>query len=215
MYQKLARYKIIPVIAIDQVKDTLPLADALIAGGLPVIEITFRTESAAEVIQVLKKERPDMIIGAGTILTIDQLKKAVDSGAAFGVAPGYNQNIVSEANHLGFPFSPGIMTPSDIEAAIDSGIHIMKYFPAEAAGGLRLLKAMAAPYAHLGVQFIPTGGINLENLKNYLDEKIILAAGGTWLAKQNDIADGKWEEISRRCKEAIKYREKNQNDTQY
>jgi len=134
LYQNLAHYKVIPVITIDRVENALPLAYALISGGLPLLEITFRTEVAAEVIKLLKKERPDMLIAAGTILTIDQLRKAVDSGAAFGVAPGYNKYIVSEANHLGFPFSPGIMTPADTEAAIYCSIRVMKYFPAEAAG---------------------------------------------------------------------------------
>lgn len=203
IYQKLAEYKIIPVIAIERVENALPLADALIAGGLPVIEITFRTKAAAAVIQLLKKERPDLILGAGTILTVDQLKSAVDSGAVFGVAPGFNPKIVSEAMKLRFPFSPGIMTPSDIEASLEFGIQVMKFFPAEASGGLNLLKAIAAPYTHLGVQFMPTGGINIENLNSYMQEKIILAAGGTWLAKKDDISEGNWTAITNRCKEGI------------
>lgn len=200
VYQKIGKFRIVPVIAIEDADSALPLADALIEGGLPVAEITFRTEAAAAVILKIAKERPDMLIGAGTILTIENLKRAIDCGAKFGVAPGFNPKIVEESLKLNFPFSPGVMTPTDIEAAIGYGIKVLKFFPAEAAGGTKMLKSLAAPYAHLGVRFIPTGGINLEILNNYLSIPQVLAVGGTWIAKAEDINNKNWKQISINCK---------------
>jgi len=200
IYQKIEKFRIIPVIAIEDADSALPLADALIEGGLPVAEITFRTDAAAAVISKIAKERPDMLIGAGTILTIDNLKKAIDCGAKFGVSPGFNPKIVEESVKLNFPFFPGIMTPTEIEAAIGYGIKVLKFFPAEAAGGTKMLQSLAAPYAHLGVRFIPTGGINLEILNNYLSIPQVLAVGGTWIAKAEDIKKKNWKQISINCK---------------
>jgi 2-dehydro-3-deoxyphosphogluconate aldolase / (4S)-4-hydroxy-2-oxoglutarate aldolase len=195
----LKNLKVIPVIVIDQVDATLPLADALTEGGLPVVEITFRTEEATKVIEKLAKERPNLLVGAGTILTVDDLKKARDRGAKFGVSPGLNRKIVEEAVKIGFPFYPGIMTPSDIEAALEMGIKTLKFFPAEAVGGIDMLKSLIRPYAHLGIQFIPTGGVSIRKAKDYLTVPEVIAIGGSWIAKKEDISAGNWKEIKERC----------------
>jgi len=200
IYQRIGKLRIVPVIAIEDADSALALADALIEGGLPVAEITFRTEAAASVITKIVKERPDVLVGAGTILTVDNLKKAIDCGARFGVAPGLNPKVVEESVKRKFPFSPGIMTPSDIEAALGFGIKILKFFPAEAAGGIKMLKSLAAPYAHLGVKFIPTGGITPEILNNYLAVPQVLAVGGTWIAKAEDINKKNWKQIIINCR---------------
>ena len=200
IYQKIGELKVLPVIAIEKVEHALPLADAMIEGGLPVAEITFRTEAAADVIQAMKKNRPDLLVGAGTILTVENLKRAIDCGAEFGVAPGFNPDVVEAANKMGFPISPGIMTPSDIEGAMKLGIKILKFFPAEAAGGIKMLKSLAAPYAHLGVKFIPTGGVTIDNLAEYLRVPQVLAVGGTWVARKDDINQGNFHKIIDNCK---------------
>ena len=203
VYLLLERYKVVPIIAIENADAALNLADALIEGGLPIAEITFRTDAAADVISKLCKEKPELMIGAGTILTLDNLKKAQDCGATFGVAPGFNPKIVEEALKMGFPFAPGVMTPSDVEAALEMGIKVQKFFPAEAAGGLKMLKGLIGPYAHTGVRFMPTGGINPGNLMNYLTIPQVLAVGGTWIATKEDISSGNWDEIKLRC-EAVR-----------
>ena len=195
--------RIVPVIAIERAEDALPLADALIEGGLPIAEITFRTAAAAEVISTITKERPDVLVGAGTVLTIDTLRLAIDCGAKFAVAPGLNPKVVEEAAKLNFQFSPGIMTPGDIEIGAEMGVRLFKYFPAEAAGGIKLLKSITAPYAHLGLKFIPTGGITPTNMNDYLGLSSVAAIGGTWIAKQSMIADGGWDRITRNCEEAV------------
>jgi len=192
--------KVIPIIIIEQEDAAISLADALINGGLPLAEITFRTKEAEIVIKKLTKERPNLLVGAGTILSIDTLHKAIDCGAKFGVAPGFNRIVVEEAIRLNFPFSPGVMTPSDIEAALELGVKLLKFFPAEASGGIDMLKSLCAPYAHMGVEFIPTGGINQQKLKDYLDIPQVLAVGGTWIAKKEDITEGNWQAITERCK---------------
>jgi 2-dehydro-3-deoxyphosphogluconate aldolase / (4S)-4-hydroxy-2-oxoglutarate aldolase len=201
---KLSKHGVIPVIAIENELDALPLADALIAGGLPLIEITFRTSVASAVMAEISKERPEMLLGAGTILTTDELKKAVDSGATFGVAPGFNPIIVEEALKNNFPFMPGIMTPSDLEGALSLGVQNFKFFPAEATGGVKYLSSISAPYSHKQITFIPTGGINLSNLIEYLSLDTVIAVGGTWIAKSADIRIKAWESITSKCKEARK-----------
>jgi 2-dehydro-3-deoxyphosphogluconate aldolase/(4S)-4-hydroxy-2-oxoglutarate aldolase len=203
IYKKLEKSKIIPVIAIENSSDALPLADALLEGGVSVIEITFRTDAAAEVISLLNEKRPDMIVGAGTILSIEQLRAAKRCGAAFGVSPGLNPGVLKEAAKLDFPFSPGITTPTDIEKALSYNIKTLKFFPAEAAGGVDMLKAISGPYSHKGIRFIPTGGINQFNMKDYLNMKEVLAVGGSWLARQNVISMGRWSEITNNCKESL------------
>jgi 2-dehydro-3-deoxyphosphogluconate aldolase/(4S)-4-hydroxy-2-oxoglutarate aldolase len=193
---------VIPVIAIDSVEHALPLADALIEGGLPAAEITFRTAAAAEAIRVLRRERPQLLVGAGTILKVEQLLQAKACGAAFGVAPGFNPAVVREAQAAGLDFCPGVMTPGEIENAMALGLNVLKFFPSELAGGLKMIKALAGPYAHTGLRFIPTGGVNEQNIEAYLAEKLVLAVGGTWIAKNESIAAGKWDEIRQNCKRA-------------
>lgn len=200
IFEKMGNFKVIPVIAIEDAHLALDLADTLIEGGLPIAEITFRTAAAAQVIEKLKNERPDLLVGAGTILTIDNLRKARECGAEFGVAPGFNHLLVEEAQKLNFPFSPGIMTPTDIEAALSLKLKVLKFFPAEAAGGVNFLASLSAPYKHLSVKFIPTGGININNLRSYLDLPNVLAVGGTWVAKSADISAGNWQKIKENCR---------------
>jgi 2-dehydro-3-deoxyphosphogluconate aldolase/(4S)-4-hydroxy-2-oxoglutarate aldolase len=199
---KIKEHKIVPVIAIEKMDDILPLADSLIEGGLPLIEITFRTKIALEAIKLLSKERSEMLLGAGTVLTMDELKAAIDNGAAFGVAPGFNPKIVEEALKNNFLFMPGILTPTDLEGALSLGINAFKFFPAEAAGGVNYLKSLSAPYTHKNIQFIPTGGINIQNLKDYLNLKEVLAVGGTWLAKKADFETEQWDMIVKKCQAA-------------
>ncbi len=201
--QIIAKYGIVPVITIESVDAAIPLADALLAGGLPLVEITFRTAAAADVIRRITAERPELLVGAGTVLTEQHLKLAVDCGARFGVAPGLNPQIVRLAQQVGLPFVPGVATPSDIEQGMSLGCQVLKFFPAEALGGLAMLQALAAPYAHTGVRFMPTGGVNLGNLRSYLAVPQVAAVGGTWLAKKEDLAAGRWQEIRDCCAEAI------------
>lgn len=199
---RVAELGVVPVIAIDSVSHALPLADALIEGGLPVVEITFRTAAAAEVIRVLARERPALIVGAGTVLTPETVQTAVDAGARFAVAPGLNPRVVEAAQELNLPFLPGVANPSDIEAGLELGCKLLKFFPAEALGGTKLLSALSAPYKHTGVRFMPTGGASPANLESYLKIDTVAAVGGTWIAKKEDMAEGKWNEIAQRCREA-------------
>lgn len=200
---KVAQAGIVPVIAIDKVEAALPLADALLEGGLPVVEITFRTAAAAEVIHRISQERPELLIGAGTMLTPANLEAAKASGAAFAVAPGLNPLIVKQAQALGLPFVPGIATPSDIEAALSLGCKLLKFFPAGAFGGVATVEALSGPYKHTGVKFMPTGGVSPANLEAYLKLDTVVAVGGTWIARKEDLTAGKWDDISNRCKAAL------------
>jgi 2-dehydro-3-deoxyphosphogluconate aldolase/(4S)-4-hydroxy-2-oxoglutarate aldolase len=203
VFANLARHVVIPVIAIDSADSAIPLADALIEGGLPVAEITFRTAAAAEVIAKIAKERPSVIIGAGTVLTAENLRRALDAGASFGVAPGLNPDVVAEAKRLGMPFIPGVITPSEIEQALGLGLKLLKFFPAEAFGGLKVIKALSAPYAHAGVKFMPTGGVTTVNLADYLASEAVACVGGTWIASREAIAEKKWDQIKENCRAAV------------
>ncbi len=199
VHSRIGELGVIPMIAIDDADNALRLADTLSEGGLPIVEITFRTEAGQAAIRTIAGQRPDCLLGAGTILTVDQLKAARDAGASFGVSPGFNPKVVAEAVRMGFAFSPGVMTPSDVEAALDAGLRVLKYFPAEAAGGVKVLKALTGPYKHTGVKFMPTGGINTENFMEYLALDVVLAVGGSWVAKRDDIAAGNWDKIKANC----------------
>ena len=200
--ERVAEIGVVPVIAIDKPDYALPLADALIQGGLPVVEITFRTAAAAEVIRLLAKERPSLLIGAGTVLTPETVLTALQAGATFAVAPGLNPRVVQAAQKAGLPFVPGIANPSDIEAGLELGCKLLKFFPAEALGGTKLLEALSAPYKHTGVRFMPTGGVTPANLESYLKIDTVAAVGGTWIAKKEDMAEGRWEVIAQRCHDA-------------
>ena len=196
----LRQLKVVPVLVVERVEFAVPLADALIEGGLPIAEVTFRTRHAADVICRIRAERLNVTVGAGTVLSVEDLMRAFEAGAMFGVAPGLNRTVAADARDMQFPFFPGVMTPSDIESALSLGFRMLKFFPAAAAGGVAMLKSLVAPYAHLGVEFIPTGGINLSNLRLYLDGPHVAAVGGTWIASAEDISRQAWGEISNRCR---------------
>jgi len=202
VFELVMKMGVVPVIAIDSVEAALPLADALLEGGLPIAEITFRTAAAADVIAKMTKERPELVVGAGTVLSVENLRRAIDCGAKFGVAPGTNPEVVEAAARAGLPFVPGVVTPSEVEKAMALGCKTLKFFPSEVAGGVPMIKALVAPYGHTGVKFVPTGGVNTGNLENYLSVAAVAAVGGTWIATKDDIAQGKWAEIAERCKAA-------------
>jgi 2-dehydro-3-deoxyphosphogluconate aldolase/(4S)-4-hydroxy-2-oxoglutarate aldolase len=202
-FNDLAPYKVVPVIAIDDVAHALPLADALIAGGLPVAEITFRSSVAAEVIRIMTRERPEMIVGAGTVLSPETVEQAKACGARFGVAPGLNPRVVKHAQDAGFPFIPGISSATDIEAALELGCKLLKFFPAEVAGGVKMVSALSAPYQQTGVKFMPTGGLTLEKLEEYFKIKTVMVCGGTWIAKKEDMVAGRWDLITANCKAVL------------
>ncbi|MGL4942487.1 MAG: bifunctional 4-hydroxy-2-oxoglutarate aldolase/2-dehydro-3-deoxy-phosphogluconate aldolase [Thermoguttaceae bacterium] len=203
IFDSMAKFKIVPVIAIESQESALPLADALIAGGLPIAEITFRTAAAASVIETMTQKRPEIFVGAGTILTEDNLKAAIDSGAKFGVAPGLNPRVVEAAQRLNFPFVPGVCTPTDVETALAIGCRVLKFFPAGAMGGMAMLKSLLAPYGHTGVRFMPTGGVSVDNVADYIRTAGVIACGGTWIASKDDIAQKQWSLITARCADAV------------
>jgi len=198
---RLGELRIVPVVAIENAGDATPLADALIEGGLPCTEVTFRTQAAAKAIETLAR-RGDLLVGAGTVISVDQVKTARDAGARFIVSPGLNPRVVSYCVQNGLPITPGVCTPSDIERALDFGLDVLKFFPAEAFGGLKTLKALCGPYT--AVRFIPTGGIHPGNLSEYLNFAPVLACGGTWLAKPSLILEGKFDEILINTIEAVR-----------
>ncbi|MDR1964373.1 MAG: bifunctional 4-hydroxy-2-oxoglutarate aldolase/2-dehydro-3-deoxy-phosphogluconate aldolase [Planctomycetaceae bacterium] len=199
LFETIEKYRVVPVIAIDDISAALPLADALLEGGLPLAEITFRTQAAAEVIQTLAEKRPELCVGAGTVLTYTNVHDAIQAGAKFGVAPGLNAETIDLAESMEWTFIPGVCTPSEIESALAMNFTVLKFFPAGAMGGIPMLKALSAPYAHTGVRFLPTGGVSESNLADYLALPTVLACGGTWIASKNDIAEGNWEQIKQRC----------------
>lgn len=200
---KIEKCGVIPVIQIDSEEDAIPLADSLLEGGLPVAEITFRTTAAARTIEVLKEKRPELLLGAGTILSIDQLELAQNSGALFAVSPGLDPKIVRKSVKMHFPFFPGILTPSEVGRGLSLGNRIFKFFPSEAGGGVAMLKAVSAPYAHLKVRFMPTGGITYSNMDAYLALPQVLAIGGTWIAGKDLILAGKWKEIKKNAAKVV------------
>lgn len=192
--------KVIAVLVIDELKDAIPLANALLAGGVTAIELTLRTPVAMEAAQTIKQEVPGLTVGLGTVLTVEQVKAAKAAGIDFAVSPGCNPRIISAAQDLGLSFAPGIVTPTDIEIAIELGCRVLKYFPAETSGGIKHLDGMAAPYNYLGLQFIPLGGVNLSNAQSYLESPLITAIGGSWIAKQSVIQAGDWDTITNNAK---------------
>jgi len=200
MNQQLYELGLIPVIKITDPAKAVPLARALCNGGLPAAEITFRTACAAEAISAITKEFPDMLVGAGTVLNAEQADRAAAAGAKFIVSPGLNPNTVRHCQKIGVPIIPGCANPSDIEAAIELGLDTVKFFPAEAAGGIEMIKAMSAPYGN--IKFMPTGGINADNLLNYLAFDEILACGGSFMVADKYLDAKNWAEVTRLCKEA-------------
>ena len=202
MMKELYSIGLIPVIKIENADDAVPLAKALIDGGLPAAEITFRTACAAEAIKNITEAYPEMLVGAGTVLTTEQVDAAIAAGSKFIVSPGLNPKVVSYCLSKGVPMLPGCANPSDVEAALELGLKTVKFFPAEAVGGLKMLKAMAAPYGQL--TFMPTGGINADNLLDYLKFNKIVACGGSFMVADQLVKEKKWDEITALTKDAVK-----------
>ncbi len=200
--QELRQTGVIAVLMIDRADDAVPLARALLAGGVDCIELTLRTDAALESLRRIRAEVPEMVVGVGTILTPKQVNQAKEAGAAFGVAPGMNPRVIAEAQRIGLPFAPGVCTPTDIELALEAGCKVLKFFPSEPCGGLAYLRSIAAPFMHLGVQFIPLGGVSAANAATYLKEPSVLALGGSWLAPKDLIAKGDWDAITKLAREA-------------
>ncbi|MGC1479609.1 MAG: bifunctional 4-hydroxy-2-oxoglutarate aldolase/2-dehydro-3-deoxy-phosphogluconate aldolase [Chthoniobacterales bacterium] len=197
---QLASHRLVPVIALQDAAHAAPLAESLIAGGLPVAEVTFRTAAAAESIKIMAKNK-DLLVGAGTVLKIDQVKQAVDNGATYIISPGFSPKVVGYCVENNIPVTPGISNPTDIEMALDLGLDVVKFFPAEAMGGLKTLKAIAAPYGMM--KFIPTGGITERNLLDYLAFPKVLACGGSWMVPTAKIAEGKMDEVTDLIRSAV------------
>lgn len=185
---ELAKLKVVPVLVLESVEEGLKIGRILMENGLPGAEVTFRTPAAADAIRALREAYPEMIVGAGTVLDEKSLAAAAEAGACFAVAPGFNPKVVAAAAERGMAFAPGVATPSELEAAYEAGCPFLKFFPAEQLGGITMLKSMAAPYMHLGIKFMPTGGVTRENAAEYLAFKAVAAVGGTWLAKAPDVA---------------------------
>ena len=193
---------VVPVVVLNDVKDAAPLAKALVEGGLPCAEVTFRTAAAEESIRVMTTEFPEMFVGAGTVLTIDQVDRAVAAGAKFIVSPGFDPEIVDYCLEKDIPVFPGCITPSEVAQAVKRGLKIVKFFPAEPFGGVKTIKAMAAPY--VGLNFMPTGGISAKTLENYLSYDRIIACGGSWMVSGDLVKAGKFDEIKALTEEAVK-----------
>ena len=201
LLEKLGVLGVVPVVEIERAEDAIELGKALLAGGLPCAEITFRTAAAEEAIRRISSSLPEVIVGAGTVLSADQASKAVSAGAQFIVSPGFNQKVVDWCLQNEIPVTPGVVTPTEIDMALDRGLNILKFFPAEAMGGIATLKAISAPYGV--VKFIPTGGIDLGNLADYLALPSVHCCGGSWLVKASLISAGKFDEITRLTREAM------------
>ena len=198
--KRLGEIRLVPVVVLEDAKNAEPLAEALIAGGLPCAEVTFRTAAAAESIKRISKYK-EMCLGAGTVLSVDQAKQAVDSGATFIVSPGFNPKVVQYCVEHKIPITPGICTPTEIEMGLDYGLNIFKFFPAEAYGGLKTLKAISAPYSM--IKFIPTGGIDAKNVREYLSFKQVVACGGSWMVTREMISNSKFNEVTTLAQEAV------------
>lgn len=199
--EQLQALKVIPVIAIEQAEDIIPLGAALANNGLPVAEITFRSAAAVEAIWLLRQSQPEMLIGAGTVLNREQVIAAKEAGATFIVSPGFNPNTVKACQELNIPIIPGVNNPSTIEAALEMGLTTLKFFPAEASGGSAMIKALLAPYTQ--ITLMPTGGISTHNINEYLAIPRVIACGGSWMVDKKLIAEKQWEEIGRLTREAV------------
>ena len=199
---RLANAGVVPVVVLDEVKDAIPTANAMVAGGIDVMEITFRTAAAPESIKAVAENCPDMLVGAGTILNLEQCKQAVEMGAKFIVSPGFDAEVVGWCIDNGVAVTPGCVTPTEITAAVNMGLKVVKFFPANVYGGLNAMKNLSAPF--VGVKFMPTGGINAANVGEYVSAPFIHAVGGSWVCPKADIAAGNWEKITQLCSDARK-----------
>jgi 2-dehydro-3-deoxyphosphogluconate aldolase/(4S)-4-hydroxy-2-oxoglutarate aldolase len=195
---------VVAVLVVDDTRHAVPLAQALLEGGVDVMELTLRTEAALQSLALIRQQVPDMLAGIGTILTPAQVRQVTEAGGAFGMAPGTNPQVIKAAKAIGLPFAPGILTPSDVEAAVELGCRHLKFFPAEPSGGIPYLESLSAPYAHLGIDYIPLGGIHPENLASYLAEPMVLGVGGSWLAPRDVIRREDWYTITSHAQQARK-----------
>lgn len=193
---------IVPVVVLNRVEDAVPLADALLKGGITFMEITFRTECAADCIEVISREVPDMTVGAGTVINVEQAKTAVAGGAKFIVSPGFDEETVRWALDNDIPIIPGTVTPTEIMKAVGMGLRVLKFFPADVYGGIKAIKALSAPFGQ--VRFLPTGGVSPDNLKDFISNKAVAAVGGSWVCKKDDIANHDWDKITSLSAEAVK-----------
>ena len=205
--EKLNEIKIVPVLVLNDLDSGLKMCEILVECGLPAAEITFRTQAAESIIKAASDRFPELYLGAGTILNTADLDRAFNAGAKFAVAPGFNPTVVKAAVEKGYAFAPGICTSSELEQAHELGCKFLKFFPAEAAGGVPMLKSLIAPYKHLGVRFMPTGGVSTANVTDYISIKEVVAVGGTWLGKADDIAAGNWDKIREVVKAAVALKE--------
>jgi len=196
--------RLVPAATVEKAEDAVPLAEALLEGGLDVIEITFRTQAAEEAIRRVAEKFPEMCVGAGTVLTESQLRRAMDAGIEFAVAPGLNPDLITDAMAANVLFIPGVATPTEIDRGIMLGCKLLKFFPADALGGIKTLNAFSGPFAHTGVKFLPTGGINAANAADYLALPVVAAVGGSWMVAEKLIKAKQWKEITRLAKEAVK-----------
>lgn len=200
--ERLKQVGVVAVLVVDEAADAVPLAKTLVEEGVDVMELTLRTPAALEALRLVRKQVPQMMCGIGTILTPEQVRQVAEAGAAFGVAPGMNRRVVENALLARLPFAPGVATPSDIEASLEYGCRILKFFPAESCGGMSYLKNMAAPYGHLGLRYMPLGGINAGSMKAYLADPLVIALGGSWIAPRDLIRKKDWETIHKNALEA-------------
>jgi len=200
--KRIEQCAVVAVLVVDDARHAVPLARALLGGGVDVMELTLRTPAALEALRRVRDEVPEMLTGIGTVLTPQQVEQIAALNAAFAVAPGTNRRVINAARECGLPFMPGVATPTDIETALELGCCDLKFFPAEACGGLAYLRNMAAPYAHLGVRFVPLGGLTVKNLKDYLSEPCVMAVGGSWLAPRQLIQAEAWEQIRTNARDA-------------
>ncbi len=201
--ERIGKVRIVPVVVLEREDLAEALAEVLLRAGLDVMEITFRTAAAAEAIRRIALRFPQMMLGAGTLLQPEQVRQAADSGARFAVAPGLNEQVVAAAHDAGMEMMPGIMTPSEVEKAMSLSCRTLKFFPAEAAGGVAMLKALAGPYGHTGVRFVPTGGVNAVNMRSYLELPFVSAVGGSWMVEKKLIASQNWSEIEKLTRAAL------------
>ncbi len=200
---KVSAARVVAVLIVDDANDAVPLARALLSGGVDVMELTLRAPAALDALRAIRRDVPEMTAGIGTILSVDQLHAAREAGAAFGVSPGCNPRLLAAARDAGFSFAPGIATPTDIEVAIEQGCRLLKFFPAEQLGGLPYLRAMAAPYAHLGLRYIPLGGLTAANAGIYLKDPLIAAIGGSWIAPREAIKANDWATITSNARASV------------
>ena len=201
-FEKVCNTGIVPVVVLNNADDAVPLAKALLKGGIDFMEITFRTECAAECISVISKEVPEMTVGAGTVLNVEQAKLAVKNGAKFIVSPGLDEGVVIWAKENNIPVIPGCVTPSEIMKAIGLGLKVVKFFPADVYGGIKAIKALSAPFGQ--IKFLPTGGVSEANLKDFIENKSVAAIGGSWVCKKDDIANHDWDKITALSANAVK-----------